>query len=753
VALAGLDLPSVAALISSITGSPEDSVTAITVRERTGGNPFFVTEVARLGPAGPVPLGVREAIRARLRRLPEATRAVLSTASVLGRDFGGELLEGVSELCGASLVAALQPAAQARLIISDTERQGRYRFVHALVQEVLYDELSDEVRRATHARADDAIDRLAAPARDARIEEQAFHACAALDGPASRTRAAALCAAAGRRATAALAYEDAARWYGKALDIEPDLPSPDLLFAHADALARASRGVEARGQYEAAFHRAIRDGDGARAARAALGVGDGVASAGVIDESLLRMLEHAERLVARDDVVSIRLEARKAIELYWQPDRTPARETAARALMRAESGGHAKALGEALHARRFVLRGPDDLAERIALGERMVRLAENTGDEELELSAYAWLIPEYFAAGDIVLVGRAHAALDDLERSVRRPLARWHVHLFSGMRAVFEGRYTDALSTIERARYLGSRVGSQPADMFAAAQRAVVLRDFGRAAESIDELRRLSTAYPLLLTLSCEIAMLLAEVGQRAEASELLDRVAHDGFSVVPRDSLWRASIALAAQAASTLGHVAHARTAYELLLPFVGINVVQGVPVAWGATDHYLGIASVAAGELDAAIGHLDAAARLHGAWGASALGVASRAELANALHKRGRAEDRARVLGLEAAVRTQAQHLGIVRPLLARDRRAAADLSIPDAPLAGLTERERTIIGLLATGQANKEIAHALCISVHTVERHLANLYAKIGARNRADAAAYAVAHGHRRPPSGST
>jgi DNA-binding CsgD family transcriptional regulator/pimeloyl-ACP methyl ester carboxylesterase len=61
-----------------------------------------------------------------------------------------------------------------------------------------------------------------------------------------------------------------------------------------------------------------------------------------------------------------------------------------------------------------------------------------------------------------------------------------------------------------------------------------------------------------------------------------------------------------------------------------------------------------------------------------------------------------------------------------------------------AGLTPRERDVLGLLAAGDSNAEIARALGITVHTVERHAGNLYRKIGARGRADAVAYALRHG---------
>lgn len=48
------------------------------------------------------------------------------------------------------------------------------------------------------------------------------------------------------------------------------------------------------------------------------------------------------------------------------------------------------------------------------------------------------------------------------------------------------------------------------------------------------------------------------------------------------------------------------------------------------------------------------------------------------------------------------------------------------------------------VAAGATNKQIAGSLSLAVSTVERHLVNLYAKIGARGRADAIAYALRHG---------
>ena len=78
------------------------------------------------------------------------------------------------------------------------------------------------------------------------------------------------------------------------------------------------------------------------------------------------------------------------------------------------------------------------------------------------------------------------------------------------------------------------------------------------------------------------------------------------------------------------------------------------------------------------------------------------------------------------------------------------AAFLGVGTAPsLAGggpLTPREAEVLTLIARGRSNKEIAAALGVSVHTVERHLTHLYPKIGCRSRTEAAAFALTRGYR-------
>src|SRR5262249_59313908 len=98
-----------------------------------------------------------------------------------------------------------------------------------------------------------------------------------------------------------------------------------------------------------------------------------------------------------------------------------------------------------------------------------------------------------------------------------------------------------------------------------------------------------------------------------------------------------------------------------------------------------------------------------------------------------------RARAAGLGSAVQPRAPRSVPAAP----PSRAAP---YPD----GLTAREVEVLRLIAAGMTNKEIAATLVLSPATVRRHSINLYAKIGARGRAAATAYAVHHGLASPPA---
>ena len=72
---------------------------------------------------------------------------------------------------------------------------------------------------------------------------------------------------------------------------------------------------------------------------------------------------------------------------------------------------------------------------------------------------------------------------------------------------------------------------------------------------------------------------------------------------------------------------------------------------------------------------------------------------------------------------------------------RRAAGET--PGATPLRLSPREAEVLDLIAAGASNKHIARSLELSPHTVKRHVANILDKLGARSRAQAAAWLLAH----------
>lgn len=84
------------------------------------------------------------------------------------------------------------------------------------------------------------------------------------------------------------------------------------------------------------------------------------------------------------------------------------------------------------------------------------------------------------------------------------------------------------------------------------------------------------------------------------------------------------------------------------------------------------------------------------------------------------------------------------LVEAILAFVEGREPEAAHPPSALSPLTAREREVLRLIAAGESNKAIAASLSIRPATVERHVTNIYGKIGARGRADAVLHAVSIG---------
>jgi DNA-binding NarL/FixJ family response regulator len=94
------------------------------------------------------------------------------------------------------------------------------------------------------------------------------------------------------------------------------------------------------------------------------------------------------------------------------------------------------------------------------------------------------------------------------------------------------------------------------------------------------------------------------------------------------------------------------------------------------------------------------------------------------------------------EAALDPAVQHHVVAALTVPTASGVAAEL--PD----GLTPREAEVLGLIAEGLTNAEIADRLVVSAATVKTHVNHIFAKTGARDRAQAVVYAYGHGLAEP-----
>ncbi|MFI5308937.1 MAG: ATP-binding protein, partial [Polyangiales bacterium] len=252
VALQGLSVPDVARYLEELTGQTAPPEVVERLHERTAGNPFFVRETVRslttdALSAGHLrvfevrlPEGARDVMRRRLALLPEAAQQTLRAASVLGLQFDVGMLGGMVELDRDALLAALDRALAARLVVREQGSLARYAFAHAVVRDAIYDDLPSGEKCELHLRAGEALERQRV--RPGATAELALHFYRALprgDGHKAfehGKRAAEQARAAGDHEQAAAFYRRAYEGLCCLSDADPD-SSAELMLA----LGRAHR--------------------------------------------------------------------------------------------------------------------------------------------------------------------------------------------------------------------------------------------------------------------------------------------------------------------------------------------------------------------------------------------------------------------------------------------------------------------------------------------------------------------------------
>jgi tetratricopeptide (TPR) repeat protein len=641
--LGGLGLEEVTRLLEA-SGVDDAGAAAAAIHERTGGHPFFVAEVVRLltseGTLAGLPPGVRAAVGQRLGDLSPDCQEALSVASVIGREFDLDVLVQISDRDPAKLLEVLEEAQRAAMLSDARGAPGRFRFAHALVREVLYDELPARQRMHLHRGVGEALEAIHVAELDRHAAELAHHFfLAAPTGTAVEALEYATRAA--TRATAELAYEEAARLYGMALRAHELQRGGDeetrceLLLALGDAQTRANDMVSAKATFLRAAHVARTAGMSQQLARAALGYGGRFVMTPEDDPRIVPLLEEAFAAAEHDDAMRARLLARLACARY-----NPARSLEAVELAR--RAGDPATLVWALEARSIIVWGPDTLDEVLQIAEEIEALAGEPGVAESVINARLQRLELLLTFARTAEVRPLVQAASRLADELRLPFARWHVAVHEIEFALLAGRFVEAEELLAKARDLGRHDPSAEFMACDTTQRFPLLLERGGLDELRPGLQQLAVEFPDEAVYRCLLARLEWETGREDEAHAMLELLARDRCAGANRGPNSLLTIALLAELAVLLDDVESAQALHELAVRYWSLVVVAPHFFPMGSMARYAGILAAALSRTDEAILHFEQAAAANERIGARPWLAHTNADWASALLARDAPGDR---------------------------------------------------------------------------------------------------------------
>ena len=627
VSLGGLGKRDVAVLAGALTagheptGNQPAANTIALLHRRTGGNPLFVRELLRFldgkGPVDPldrgfppVPSSVRALVAQRLTRLTPWTREVLDAGAVVGAEFDVGTLTSLTEGTRDDVLPAIEEAASAGLVHRAGDGAG-LGFVHAVVQEVLYDEVAYPVRARLHRRMASLLE--AEGARQ-RVPLLAHHLLRGAVAPADRERAVDCAVRAGRHDLRMLAYEEAADWFARALSAlgneDPDdVRRIDLYLDLGEASLAAGDLARARHSYLEAASRAQRNHDPERLARAALGLGSGFGGFEVqlLDTVQVDLLERAlDALGSGPSLLRAWVLARLSVALSFMDSEARRRRLSEDAVATARQVADPRAIGYALAGHCDVIAGPASCGRRRDEAEEIIRLGLEAADPRLELLGRRHRLVALLETGE---VGEADAEIERFARvadRLRQPLYRWYVPLWKGMRALMRREIDEAARRRTEAEELGARALSGNATVLTFTQWWVQQRYEGRFPEAGGAMadllgQEVGNGPPVA---AGRWVVTATQLGNRDKARTLLRQWGSSPPREPGGDSEWLPESAQLAEAAVLVGAHDEAEILYRQLQPYAHLFCVEGIGAAvTGSVAWYLA-------ELAGFLGH-DAEAR----------------------------------------------------------------------------------------------------------------------------------------------
>jgi DNA-binding CsgD family transcriptional regulator/transcriptional regulator with XRE-family HTH domain/predicted Ser/Thr protein kinase len=772
IAIRGFSHEEVAAYLAQSAGQALPQALVKVIEQETSGNPFYAREVFRhlreeakllqrdgrwttdrsireLG----IPEGVRQVVGRRVACLSEPASALLRLAAGFSAGFGFDVLQRLSELPETVLLSCIDEALQAGLICVCGQVPPRYEFAHAIVRHTLYDGQNPDRQTRLHRQIALALEQrhVGEDVEDVAELAAQYHASAALKG-AGKGIVYALRAA--EQARAAYAHERAAGFLRMARDLAAESPAAeqaDILYklavaeaeavdlehapqsveAALEAMSAAGREPRARAEFLAVVARALKD-DGADATVWEPLVVRGLALVGDTRDLLWARLallqDHFEvvqsgpigqRQWLGHDPKAVEVARAEGDEEDYARTLNPldwrTREESEGVLTLARTWSRPVAVMWALDvAGRDLLYRHGAFREARAIYEELLAVSERFGSIPGQGEALTHITVSQIAIGDLLGAQetnrRAQEIIAHLGTSHRLQFVATNLEVV--LAYFFDGDWPSLAEAVAGYATGAAAVYSQ-LGMIAAASAALSMSRAGSVTKAHALLQHLTSVaeHAAPTTYAQSIAVSLAATATwELEATEYADiyrRLTLDLLRAGVGDSPFGPLALWAARMCALLGDLSDAQDYFEQARRKLN---AQGLTHMRAILDYDQARALICAGVTDRTgiITFLDAALegfRAHGMLGWAARATAQKETL--------------------AALPRSGQPTGRQYP-------------------AGLTAREAEVLQLVAAGLTNKEVAVQLVVSVPTVERHVANIYGKIGARRRYEAMAFAQRHG---------
>ena len=455
------------------------------VHERAGGNPYFVEEILKsLVDSGKLflqderwlgwevedldlPASVTEAVSARFGELSSAAQEVANVLAVAGTRVDHGLLSSVAEQAEADILAGLDQLRTTQLIEEAADGAHIvYRFVHPLVQEVIYSEMGLARARTLHQRMGEALERGEAAVIDDPAHALAYHfSRAGGDDP----RVVRYLAAAGRDALESRADREAAGFLREAIErvragafTEEDtgveiLPLEEDL---GQVLQRLGKYRRAADHCRAALEIAVERDDSTRAAALHRRIGQAAYFRGRYEEAVNSYTEGlAYAKTGSDRAIEAFLHLYKGSALQAQGSADEARKEMETALAVAETVADPSLLARVRRELMILHTWLGNLDEAREHAREAIALSEEAGDRQITFWVYWALAIGEGLLGEVEVMDRHIQRCREIAKELRSPVLRiWTSEvLLEHAMAAGEWNYGIALGerAVARARVLG----------------------------------------------------------------------------------------------------------------------------------------------------------------------------------------------------------------------------------------------------------------------------------------------------------